>query len=83
MTDPDVIDDPPSHIVTWLGYDTTGGIEAGLSHNGPEHLVIAGRSGVVCGDIVYRTSFKMYFESELRLTGLVRVHYLVAQPPPT
>ncbi len=50
-----------------------------MDHNGPEHLVIAGRCGVTCGDIVYRTSFKMYFESELRLTGRVRVHYMVVQ----
>lgn len=66
-----------SHVIAWLGYDDTSIHEGGVAHNPTEHLILAGRCGIVAGNIVYRTSFDLHIETELRLTGWWRVHYMV------
>lgn len=60
-----------SHVEAWIMGEATA------SHNVYEHSrILAGRVSITCENIVNGTGFDIVGATELRLTGLVAVHWV-------
>ncbi len=62
---------PGTHIDAWIMGDTTA------DHNAYEHShMLAGAIGLACDNLVNGVGFDIVGQTELRLTGLVAVHWV-------
>jgi hypothetical protein len=57
------------HAEAWFQADTTA------NHNAEEHKLFSRLVGRTCGPITAGSGFPIVLESELRLTGVVKLHW--------
>jgi hypothetical protein len=60
------------HVEAWFMADSTAGA---TGHNAEEHKLFSRLIGRTCGPVSVGNGFPIMLESELRLTGLVKVHW--------
>jgi len=58
------------------GVDAFIMVESSADHNAEEHKIFSRMVGLTCGDIVAGTGFTIHAETELRLTGAVKVQWV-------